>query len=135
MARKSNAQGQIPTGKQDTPYIDMTKLVQGVFARGAEMQAGSVAGTGAPIVVNLDFDPALVVFVNDTISSVGIKHPGALTDRGITVGPGGAGEGAGVATLGALGEKKFTIGASVAVNNVADVLHWIAFGFSATGGE
>lgn len=135
MARKSNAQTQIPTGIQDTPYLDSTKVVQGLLSRMSESQAGSVVGTGAALDVALDFDPAVVILIDETQNVVAIKHPGQPTDEATTIKAAVVGSVPATITLGALGEKKFTIGTNADVNTIADVVRWVAFGFSATGGQ
>lgn len=135
MARISNAQSLIPTGIQDTPYIDTTKLVQGIFGRGAECQAGSVTGTGALLDVSLSFDPAVVVLIDETQNVVAIKHPGQAAAAATTIKAAVVGSAADTCTLGTLGAKKFTIGVNADVNTAADVIRWIAFGFSSSGGQ
>lgn len=138
MSRISNAQAKIPTGKEDTAYLDTTKLVRSVFGRGVESQSGTVTGTGAAIEVALDFDPAEVTLMKVAGTGAPItmeKHPGMATDTALktvaagtrTVAPAGV-------TLGALGQKKFTIGTDAGINEVGVAILWTARGYSATGG-
>lgn len=135
-ARNSYAQTQIPTGKADTPYLDSTKLVMGLLKRMSESQGGSVTGTGAAIEIALDFDPAAVILFNRTAPCLAIKFPGMTTDTGMKLtGVPALTASAAICTLGTLGQKKFTIGTDADVNTAAEVIEWIAFGFSdkATG--
>lgn len=136
-ARTSNAQRQIPNGKQDTPLLDTTKLVQGVFARMEESQAGTVTGTGALITVNLDFDPAEVELIKPAGTGAPVvmkKHPGQATDSTLKVIAAGTQTivAAGV-TLGAQGAKSFTIGTDAAINESGQPILWIARGYSGAG--
>jgi cobalamin biosynthesis protein CbiG len=134
--RTSHAQQQIPqTGREAVPYSDWRQMIEGVMLRGAEMQAGTVAGTGAALDVALTFDPAVVVLIDETQNVVAIKHPGQATDIATTIKAAVVGAAAATCTLGTQGQKKFTIGTNADVNTVADVVRWIAIGFSAKGGQ
>lgn len=138
MARTSKAQASIPTGIQDTPNPDIRKQVQGIFDRVEESQSGTVLGTGAAIEVTLDFDPAEVTLKKVAGTGAPItmeKHPGQATDSVIkTVAAGTRTVAAAGVTLGAQGEKKFTIGTDADINEVGVAILWTAKGYSATGG-
>jgi hypothetical protein len=64
------------------------------------------------------------------------KHPGMADDDTLKTIAAGTRtlDAAGGVTLGALGEKKFTIGTDADINEAAQPILWFARGFSATGG-
>lgn len=122
---------------QSVPYIDFRAL-SAVLAYAGEVFFGHVTGTGAPLAVTgLPFDPAAVLLVNVTDPTLGLYLPGMaaasvvkLTDAPALTVPVADG-----VTLGAKGERKFTIGADTDLNVAAEVIHYIAIGGRGVGGS
>lgn len=122
------------SGKEATPYPRWGEIINGVLKMGAEIQFGTVEGTGSPIVVATEFDPACVILINQDDPTLLVHSPSMpaasglkLTDAPALTFP---------TTNGVtLGTKQFTIGADADVNAAAETLHWIAIGSSGAVGS
>lgn len=105
------------------------------LAAAAEVSVGTYTGTGSAVTVNLDFDPKVVIGYNETDGDVAFLHISGASD-GVTLKIVDSGSGttdlskasAGI-TLGAAGERKFTIGTDAALNENAKTYRYVAIGF------
>lgn len=136
--RISNAASVLPDkAVNSVPYIDF-RMLTAALAHMGEMYFGSEVGTGAALeVTGLPFDPAAVLAINVTDPTLGVHLPSMaaasmlkLTDAPALTVPVADG-----ITLGAKGERKFTIGADADLNVAAEVIHYVAIGTRGLAGS
>lgn len=135
----SDANLNVPPGKNDVPYATKLELVRAIMANSAEVAAGTTAGTGAAIDVALPFDPGYVWACKSAGTGApvqAVKHPGLADDDCIkTVAAGTVTvDAAGLITLGTDGQKKFSIGTDADLNENTQPIRWLAIGFRNFGG-
>lgn len=136
--RISNSASVLPDkAVNSVPYIDF-RMLSAALAHVGEFYFGSVEGTGAALeVTGLPFDPAVVILLNETDPGIGIYTPSMAAAKGVklTDAPALTFMAANGITLGAKGERKFTIGADADLNGAADVIHYVAIGSRGVGGS
>lgn len=130
---QSDAALNVPPGKNDVPYPSKLELVRSILMNAAEVAAGTVTGTGAPIPVTLPFDPGIVWAIKPVGAGAPIqclKHPGFAADTSLqTIAPGANAIVPATIALGADGTKMFTIGADPGINEAGMAIRWFAVGF------
>ncbi|MCH9838594.1 hypothetical protein K0U83_23225 [bacterium] len=123
MARNSYAETKIPTGKTSPVYMDAQQIVNGFLGHNAEVEFGTVTGTGALITIATSFDPAMIMVINQTDSSIHFLTPSMPAGSMMSIKAAAAYVGTnGLSLL----DGGFTIGTNADLNAVADVLHWTA---------
>lgn len=136
-ARISHAASVIPVKSENSvPYLDFRQLTA-MTRFMAEVFHGSVVGTGAALEVPCPFDPAAVEIINETkLASVSKTPSMPVGDSFLRVTAGTMSKLATTAgiTLGAKGERKFTLGDNAQLNSNADVIHFTAYGSRGVGG-
>lgn len=137
--RISNSASQIPAKSvASVPYLDFRNITAMMAAVG-EVFFGKVTGTGVALpVTGLPFDPAAVLVVNETQLASFEKWPSMPagdTFKRVTAGTMSKIATTAGITLGAKGERKFTIGTDAALNTAADVIHFVAIGSRGLGGS
>ena len=130
-ARVSQSASVIPDKPvNSTPYLDF-RTINAMMAMVAEMEIGTVTGTGADLIVSgLEFDPAFVILINITDPTLGLHVAGMTADHMVklTDAPALTIPTSNGITLGAKGERRFLVGADADLNVSAEVIRWIAFG-------
>jgi len=132
--RTTVARAALPTGKEATPYPRWGEVINGLLSAGGEFFAGTVTGdTDADLVVETPFDPAMVVAYNLTDPTLCVHLP--TMDAGDMLKLTDAPALTQVTTTGiTLGAKQFTIGQDADLNVDAQVIHYVAIGWSGAAG-
>ncbi len=125
------------TAIESVPYLDF-RLVTAITRFHADVFHGTVVGTGSALEVSLPFDPAAVEVINETkLASVSKTPTMPVGDSFLRVTAGTMSKLATTAgiTLGAKGERKFTLGDNAQLNSASDVIHFTAYGTRGVGGS
>ncbi len=126
--RVSNAVSKLPfTALEGPAYVQFRDLLA-AFAHTAEVFCSSPTAAGTAITVNLPFDPALVIVINETGPTMHFSPPSLAAAGTFRITSAGAISKIttnGI-TRGAKAARTVTLGTSIQTTN--DVVHLIAFG-------